>query len=145
MSRHIDCEAAVGSRVARSFALALDLGVILAAIGLYLAVVKLWLGFVPAGRPGLIALGVAAGTIAVALKVLCVWCNGDSPGQHWMGLRVTAFNGRKPTRVQRARRALAGFLVSFAGAGLGLAWAMVEEETLTFHDLISRTFPAEKD
>ncbi len=145
MSGHIDCDAMVAGIWARCLALALDIGVILAALGLYVAVEKAWLGFVPMGRPGLIALGVAAGTIAVAYKTLCVWCNGDTPGQHWMGLRVTSFNGRKPTRDQRARRALAGFLVSFAGMGLGLAWALVEEEALTFHDLISRTFPAEKD
>lgn len=145
MSRHIDCDATVATRPARIFGLALDLGVILAAIGLHLAVVKLWVGYIPAGRPALIALGVGAGMIAVAYKALCVLGNGDSPGQHWMGLRVTAFDGRKPTRSQRVRRALAGFLVSFGGMGLGLAWALVEEEALTFHDLISRTFPAEKD
>ncbi len=145
MSRHIDCDATAATRVARIYGLVLDLGVILAGIGLYLAAVKLWLGFLPAGRPWLIALGVAAGTIAVGFKALCVWGNGDTPGQHWMGLRVTAFNGRKPTRSQRAQRALAGFLVSFGGMGLGLAWAMVDEEALTFHDLISRTFPAEKE
>jgi uncharacterized RDD family membrane protein YckC len=145
MSRHIDCEEVPATRTARVLALALDLGVILAAIGLYLAVVKLWVGFIPAGRPGLIVLAVAAGTIAVAFKALCVLGNGDSPGQHWMGLRVTAFDGRKPTRRQRVRRALAGFLVSFGGMGVGLAWALVDEEALTFHDLISRTFPAEKE
>ncbi len=145
VSGHIDCDAMVAGIWARCLALALDIGVILAALGLYVAVEKAWLGFIPMGRAGLIALGVAAGTIAVAFKALCVWCNGDTPGQHWMGLRVTSFNGRKPTRNQRARRALAGFLVSFAGMGLGLAWALVEEEALTFHDLISRTFPAERE
>jgi uncharacterized RDD family membrane protein YckC len=145
MSGHIDCDAMVAGIWARSFALALDIGVILAALGLYASAEKLWLGFIPMGRAGLIALGVAAGTIAVAFKTIWAWCERDSPGQRWMGLRLVSFNGRKPDRRQRMRRALAGVIVSFAGVGLGLAWALVEEEALTFHDLISRTFPAEKD
>jgi hypothetical protein len=33
-----------------------------------------------------------------------------------------------------------GFL-SLAAGGLGLLWALVDEETLTWHDHISKTFP----
>jgi hypothetical protein len=50
------------------------------------------------------------------------------------------FDGQKPTQRQRFQRLASGFLSLFA-AGLGLLWALVDEETLTWHDHISRTFP----
>jgi hypothetical protein len=37
-------------------------------------------------------------------------------------------------------RQLAG-LLSVVSAGLGLVWALVDEENLTWHDHISKTFP----
>jgi hypothetical protein len=36
---------------------------------------------------------------------------------------------------------LASGALSFCAAGLGFLWALVDEETLTWHDHISRTFP----
>jgi hypothetical protein len=31
--------------------------------------------------------------------------------------------------------------VSFIAAGIGLLWALVDEERLTWHDYMSKTFP----
>jgi hypothetical protein len=56
------------------------------------------------------------------------------------GLRLVDFDGRSPERHQRMRRQLAS-LLSVLSAGLGLAWALVDEENLTWHDHISKTFP----
>jgi uncharacterized RDD family membrane protein YckC len=55
-------------------------------------------------------------------------------------LRLLNFDGRPPTREQRMLRLGASFL-SVLSAGLGLLWALVDEESLTWHDHISQTFP----
>ncbi len=143
-SRYIDCDAVSAGILARLGGLALDLGVIVAGFGLFAAAQKLWLGFLPGGRPAQLAWGVAALLIAALFKTLWALGNGDSPGQYWMGLRLISFDGRRPSRSQRIGRVLAGVFISFAGACLGLLWAFFDEELLTFHDLISRAFPTER-
>ncbi len=99
----------------------------------------------------------AGGTIAVNSKTIplllgmaavvtffykLLWCmaNGDSAGMKWTRLTLVNFDGQRPNRTQRFHRLASGVLSLFA-AGLGLLWALVDEETLTWHDHISRTFP----
>ena len=91
-----------------------------------------------------------AKTIPVFLGVVAImvifyrslWClgRGDTPGMKWTHLRLVNFDGQKPNRRQRFSRLCSGVLSLFA-AGLGLLWALVDEETLTWHDHISKTFP----
>jgi uncharacterized RDD family membrane protein YckC len=71
-----------------------------------------------------------------------LWCmgNGDTPGMRFAGLRLVDFDGRVPDRERRGMRQIAGVL-SLISAGLGLVWALVDEESLTWHDHISKTFP----
>jgi uncharacterized RDD family membrane protein YckC len=73
-------------------------------------------------------------------KLLFCLANGDSPGMRWTRLALVTFDGQRPTRTQRMHRLTSGVL-SFCAAGLGFLWALVDEETLTWHDHISRTFP----
>jgi uncharacterized RDD family membrane protein YckC len=71
-----------------------------------------------------------------------LWClaNSDTPGMRFAGLRLVDFDGRRPKREHRMVRQFAGVL-SLASAGVGLLWALVDEESLTWHDHISKTFP----
>ena len=57
----------------------------------------------------------------------------------WSSVKVLNFDGQRPTREQRLTRLFAGAL-SFLAAGLGLVWALADEESLTWHDHISKTF-----
>jgi uncharacterized RDD family membrane protein YckC len=77
---------------------------------------------------------------AVFYRVLWALGNGDTPGMRFAGLRLTDFDGRRPGREQRFKRELVTIL-SVVSAGLGIAWALVDEENLTWHDHISKTFP----
>jgi uncharacterized RDD family membrane protein YckC len=117
-----------------------DASLVLVAVGVFLAV------FFPFGGGLLInthtapfLLGVAA---VIALFYRFLWClaNGDSPGMRLLGLRLVDFDGRTPDRDQRGMRQVAS-LLSLLSVGLGLVWAMVDEERLTWHDHISKTFP----
>jgi uncharacterized RDD family membrane protein YckC len=59
-------------------------------------------------------------------------------------LRILNFDGRPATRQERLAR-VASAWISAAPAGLGLVWALLDEETLTWHDQISKTFPTPID
>ena len=71
-----------------------------------------------------------------------LWClaGGDTAGMRWARLTLVDFDGQKPRRKQRFYRLASGIL-SLLAAGIGLLWALVDEETLTWHDHISKTFP----
>lgn len=62
-----------------------------------------------------------------------------TPGMQMAQLRLASFNGQPTNRHIRRSRALA-MLLSCASAGLGLVWAFVDEDTLCWHDKISRTY-----
>jgi len=143
----IYCDAPVAIPVHRIMAAAIDASLIVIALGLFMLVFRAFL-FVQGLPPGVVAinkqtivlfLGIAA-VFALLYKVL--WClsNGDTAGMRWSRLRVVTFDGRNLDREQRFIRLASGCL-SFLAAGLGLAWALVDEETLTWHDHISKTFP----
>jgi len=84
----------------------------------------------------------AAAAILILLfyRILFVIANRDTPGTRWTGLRVLDFDGRTPSRKQRWYRLIGGCVGSIA-VGIGLIWAIFDEERLTWHDHMSKTFP----
>jgi uncharacterized RDD family membrane protein YckC len=136
----IDCDAPVAAPTHRLVASAVDGSLILVGVGVFLAIFYLSGGQVALDRQ---ALSFIAGiTAVIALFYRALWClaNGDSPGMRFAGLRLVDFDGRRPDREQRGIRQVAS-LLSLLSAGLGLVWALVDEENLTWHDHISKTFP----
>jgi uncharacterized RDD family membrane protein YckC len=136
----IYCDAPVALPLQRILAAAVDVGLVLAALAIFYAVFILAGGEMAMDRqtaPFLI--GVAA---VIGLFYRALWClaDGDSPGMRFAGLRLVDFDGRRPNRDQRVLRQVAS-LLSVISAGLGLVWALVDEENLTWHDHISKTFP----
>jgi len=65
---------------------------------------------------------------------------GETPGMRFAGLRLVDFDGRSTNESQLQMRILGAF-VSVLPAGVGLLWALVDEESLTWQDHISHTFP----
>jgi uncharacterized RDD family membrane protein YckC len=136
----IYCDAPVAIAAHRAMAAALDASIIL--IGLALMGVTFYLagGTVVVNSKTLpLLIGVAA-VVTFFYKLLWCMANGDSAGMKWTRLALVNFDGQKPTRTQRMHRLAAGTL-SLCAAGLGVLWALVDEETLSWHDHISRTFP----
>jgi len=136
----IYCDAPVALPVHRLMAFAADASMIAIALGLFLAIFYLSGGRLVFTKSSLLLLsGVIA---AVVFLYRMLWClgGGDSPGMRFAGLRLVDFDGRPPEREQRTIR-LAASVLSIASAGLGLVWALVDEENLTWHDHISKTFP----
>ncbi len=86
-----------------------------------------------------VLIGVAA-TLVIFYQLLWCMANGDTAGMRWARLTLVDFDGQMPQRKQRLYRLASGIL-SLLAAGIGLLWALVDEETLTWHDHISKTFP----
>lgn len=126
--------------VHRLIAAAFDASMVLLALGVFLAIFFLSGGSIELSRAN--APFFAGVVVMLALFYRTLWClaNGDSPGLRFAGLRLVDFDGRRPDRDQRGLRQIAEIL-SVVSAGLGLVWALVDEENLTWHDHISKTFP----
>jgi uncharacterized RDD family membrane protein YckC len=136
----IYCDAPVAIPAHRAMAAALDTSIILIALAVFGTVFHLAGGvFVLNAKTAPLFMGAAAGVV-IFYKLLWCFANGDTAGQKWTRLRLVNFDGQAPTRAQRFSRTASGFLSLMAG-GIGLLWGLVDEETLTWHDHISKTFP----
>jgi uncharacterized RDD family membrane protein YckC len=136
----IICDAPVAPNALRSQAALVDLLIML--IGCILAVVVYNLAggsLLPNKRLLPFALGALA-TIPIAYKLLWSYAGLDSVGMQVAGLRLIDFDGNVPSRQRRLHRTFASF-VSVLAAGIGLVWALVDQDGLTWHDHISGTFP----
>jgi uncharacterized RDD family membrane protein YckC len=136
----IGCGVRAALPVHRLLAAAFDLSMVVIAVGLFLLV------FYLAGGPLVINAHTAplCAGIATVFYLLyeLLWCmaDTDTAGMRWARLKLVDFDGRPPVRDQRLFRLAAGGL-SVLAAGLGILWALVDEESLTWHDHISKTFP----
>lgn len=140
----IYCDAPVAIPTHRIMAAAVDLSLIAIALGLFVAVfvgVLQWLDIAVVLTKQTLPLfaGIA---VVFGLLYKVIWClaDGDSPGMRWTHQRLVNFDGQRPDREQRLRR-VASASLSLMAAGLGIVWALVDEESLTWHDHISKTFP----
>jgi len=137
---HIICDAPVAPNSLRIQASIIDGLIMLAGMALIFS------GFVYMGGPSgldkhtLPFLIVALVTVPLFYKGMWTFVGRDSYGTTAAGLRIVDFDGNPPSQVRRYQR-LAGSFVSVLAAGVGLIWALVDEDSLTWHDHISGTFP----
>jgi uncharacterized RDD family membrane protein YckC len=116
-----------------------DAAIVFGGFLLFLGIHRFWAGEFVLDRVGAMAYGAAYLILFAFYKLLAALRSDRSPGLRLLGLRVLHFDGRPPNRRQRVLRVLAGF-GSLLPAGIGLFWALMDEERLTFHDHISETF-----
>ena len=135
----IYCDAPVATLTHRVLAAALDGAMILIGFALFLSAFFYLGGEVAWNAWSLVGFTVAFASIALFYGLLWLLAGADTPGKQWTRLRLINFDGYSPEPAQRALRFL-GVCLSFSAASLGLLWAMVDEETLAWHDHISKTF-----
>jgi uncharacterized RDD family membrane protein YckC len=121
-------------------AAAFDLSLILIAYGLFVGTFYMAGGEFVLDRYTTPVFGAAF--IVLTLFYGFVWALGasETPGMHWVHLRFVNFDGFAPDRRERLVRFVASPL-GFGALGLGVLWALVDEESLTWQDHISKTFP----
>lgn len=80
-------------------------------------------------------------TLALASIYFCLftYLGGQTPGMQRYGLEVVRFDGEPFSRREGRARAF-GYVVSTGSFLLGFLWALADEDRLTWHDRISRTF-----
>jgi uncharacterized RDD family membrane protein YckC len=136
----IYCDAPVALPAHRMIAAAFDASMVLIAVGVFLGIFFLSGGMLMLSKQNTPFLFAVGALLAMFYRFLWVLGNGETPGMRFAGLRLVNFDGRSPDRDQRAFRQVSS-LLSVLSAGLGLVWALVDEENLTWHDHISKTFP----
>lgn len=84
------------------------------------------------------ALGLMAG-LGAAYFALFLLLAGTTPGMRYAGLRLLDFDNERPSREQMRGRLLA-MALSLLPVGLGMIWALFDDEGLSWHDRLSRTY-----
>jgi uncharacterized RDD family membrane protein YckC len=136
----IYCDAPVAISTHRALAAALD-GIIILFSLVVFGLVFHFAGGQLILNPKTVPLFLAVvAALVVIYRLLWCYADGDSPGMRWTHLTLINFDGQRPSRRQRLSRVASGF-VSLAAGGLGVLWSLVDEETLTWHDHMSKTFP----
>jgi len=128
---------ASGSR--RLMAVLVD-GMLLACVllGLAVAVAKI-LVHPPAAR--IMELSVVAALVLAGLlyQTLFLTLGRATPGMRCACISFCTFDGQIPTRKQLRGR-LGALLLSIVPVGLGIAWALFDDDHLCWHDRLSRTY-----
>lgn len=130
----------VASPLHRFCAAFADFSLIAVAVGMFVAIFYLAGGEVVLNKVTTPVYCAIPLIITFFYRILYCLGRGDSSGLQWLGLRLVDFDGKIPNRRQRWNRMCAGTLSCISG-GLGLVWALTDQEELAWHDHISKTFP----
>ena len=136
----IYCDAGVATPKHRVIAAAIDGGMIFIGFTLFLFAFHLMGGMFRFNRQTIPFFIGAFGTLAMFYGLLWIWADRQTVGMRWTGLRLIDFDGFPADRRARSLRAV-GACLSFCAGGLGLLWALADEEKLAWHDHMSKTFP----
>ncbi len=97
-----------------------------------------------AGQPPAVKVAECAALAALLLvgllyQTLFLTLAEATPGMRYAHISLCAFDGRPPTRAQQRGR-LAALLLSVLSMGLGFAWVLFDDDRLSWHDRLSRTY-----
>jgi uncharacterized RDD family membrane protein YckC len=138
-AREVSTTAPIAPLAIRAVAGVLDFAIIVVAVGVFLGVFYMMGGVALTDLDGLRSISAAFLAIVCFYWIFYVGYLGGTSGMNWLGLRVLNFDGEPPTSAQRRTRAL-GTILSTLSLGLGFAWSIADEEKLTWHDRMSKTF-----
>jgi len=117
-----------------------DLAVVAAGGALFAAILGRTMPEPPQGKPFWVALALVTMLLWAVYQYLFLLYAGGTVGMRMTGIRLSTFDGRSPQWTERRRRARF-ILISLASMALGFLWALVDEDTLCWHDRVSQTFP----
>jgi len=134
------CDQPVATPTHRAVASAIDAAVILIGFGLLLGTFSLLGGSFGAGRMRWIGMSATLALVTMLYGLIWAIAGRETAGMHFTDLQLITFDGFPLDSRSRALRFASAWL-SFCSGGLGLLWAVADEENLTWHDHISKTFP----
>lgn len=123
----------------RIFAAMVDWLVVLAGTAVFAAVSWTWLAEFPHTRPMMMATAAVPVLIWAVYQFLFIVYAGRTFGMEVARLRLCRFDGQRPGWRDRKERAVVTIL-SLVSIGFGFLWALVDEDTLCWHDRATRTY-----
>ena len=90
-------------------------------------------------RPMLVASALTLALLYLLYQMLFFTFSESTPGMRAVRIALCTFDDENPTRRALRRRVLAG-LVSACPLALGLLWAVLDEDRLTWHDRFTRSY-----
>jgi uncharacterized RDD family membrane protein YckC len=139
----IYCEAPVATRVHRAVAAALDWSMVLIAWAMFLVVFGIAGGSFVLTKPNIMLFAASLALVAFTYGFVFAFANTGTPGMYWTRLRLITFDGFPPELKQRLFR-FGGSCLSVCTL-VGLLWSLGDEESLTWQDHISGTFPTPRE
>jgi uncharacterized RDD family membrane protein YckC len=137
LDRRDDCS--VAPLQLRAMAAVFDAGLVVGFFALFLLTVRLTLGHLPMGKSFYICYGFGLLLIAMIYKLMFCAFGQVTLGLQGARLEVVSYDGQPPTRSQCFVRMFSGWL-SLASAGMGVLWALADQDHLSWHDHVSQTF-----
>jgi uncharacterized RDD family membrane protein YckC len=135
----IYCDAPVAHPLHRAIAAALDWSMVSIGVGIFFLTFRWMGGVIVLSKANLPLFGGVIALIALTYGLTWAIAARETPGMRWTRLRLITFDGFPPEPRHRALR--------FIGSALshctivGILWSLADEESLTWQDHISRTFP----
>jgi hypothetical protein len=117
----------------------MDAVLVLTATALFSLIVLSIAKFVPQGKAAAASAVLLPALFWAAYHYIFLVFGGITPGMLMSQLELSSFEGCVPTRRTRAGRAVA-LVLSCMSLGLGFAWTIVDEDSLGWHDRITRTY-----
>jgi uncharacterized RDD family membrane protein YckC len=125
----------------RMFAAAVDAILVLAAVAALGGILYKTAGTLPPLRPLLVAGVVVTMAFWAMYQYLLLVHSATTPGLRLARLQLSRFDGSPAPRAIRRWRVMASIL-SGASLGLGYGWCLLDEDSLCWHDRITRTYLA---
>jgi uncharacterized RDD family membrane protein YckC len=120
-------------------ALAVDFCLVTSAFLAFLFVFALSTPHLPAGKAALVAGTVVYLALWVLYQFLFFSLSDATAGMRYAHIALCTFEDENPSRKAMQRR-LAVWWISALPLGLGLAWALFDEDSLCWHDKITRMY-----
>ena len=138
------CDRPVATPMHRFVATAIDGVFVIFGFGLLLTFFEVLGGRFGSGKIFWAVLAAVFALVALFYGLIWAIAGRETAGMRLTDLQLITFDGFEVDARTRALRFAAACL-SFCSGGLGLLWAVADEENLTWHDHISKTFPTVRE
>jgi hypothetical protein len=123
----------------RIMAAGVDLGLVGGAFIAFVAVAAHVAHGVPTGIPAAIGAAAVLAIFYLLFQVLFFTLSDQTPGMRYARIGLCTFSDENPTRAAMRRRILAQGMAVLP-LGLGLLWALLDDDGLGWHDRLSRMY-----
>jgi uncharacterized RDD family membrane protein YckC len=123
----------------RRIAAVIDFACLLFAYGGFMALFSSLGGQFSATKLNAVVYTATFAVVYIQYFALFTIFGGTTPGMMFRGLQVASFSGAPPTPRQYVLRSI-GYVASAVAVFAGFAWSWWDEDHLTWHDRISRTY-----